>query len=196
MTKSIMFPYALLLITFLLITKGTIDYENQIENYKEEINCKSSEINILITEFDSLVKELEINTIEYQLKNQIKYQFNQYRDTFMNILDAIIHVESSNNDSAYHKGEDAVGCLQIRQTMVNDVNRILKRKRKVKRYTYNDRWDRDKSIEMFNIFINYYGLESAEEIARCWNGGPRGINNPYTVRYWNKVKTELEEINS
>jgi len=190
MIKSIMFPYALLLIVFALITKGTIDYENQIECYKEEINDKSSEINILITELDSLVNELEINSIEYQIKQQI----NQYRDTFMNIIDAIIHVESSNNDSAYHKGEDAVGCLQIRQCMVNDVNRILKRHGKIKRYAYNDRWDRDKSIEMFNIYVNYYGLESAEDIARCWNGGPRGSNKENTVYYWNKVKSELEDV--
>jgi hypothetical protein len=190
--KKLILPYALLLITFLLVTKGTIDYENQIESYKEEINDKSSEINGLITEVDSLIKELEINSIEYQIKQQI----NQYRDTFMNILDAIIHVESSNNDSAYRESEDAVGCLQIRQTMVDDVNRILKRQGKIKRYTYNDRWERDKSIEMFNIFVDYYNLETAEEMARCWNGGPRGINNPATVDYWGKVKSELEDINS
>ena len=46
-------------------------------------------------------------------------------------IGAIIRVESSNNDSAYNANEDAVGCLQIRQTMVNDVNRILKRQGKI-----------------------------------------------------------------
>jgi hypothetical protein len=49
---------------------------------------------------------------------------------------------------------------------------------------------------MFNIFVDYYNLETAEEMARCWNGGPRGINNPATVDYWGKVKSELEDINS
>jgi len=108
------------------------------------------------------------------------------------IVSAIIRVESSNNDSAYNANEDAVGCLQIRQTMVDDVNRILKRQGKDKRYTYTDRWDRVMSIEMFNIFCEYYGLETAEEIARCWNGGPRGIDKPATVRYWNKVQDHLD----
>ena len=41
------------------------------------------------------------------------------------LISAIIHVESSNNDSAYCASEDAVGCLQIRKCMVDDVNRIL-----------------------------------------------------------------------
>ena len=49
---------------------------------------------------------------------------------------------------------------------------------------------------MFNIYVDYYNLTTAEEIARCWNGGPRGANNLNTVGYWNKVKSELDEIDS
>ena len=45
---------------------------------------------------------------------------------------------------------------------------------------------------MFDIFCKYYGLNTAEEIARCWNGGPRGINNPSTVSYWKKVQENLD----
>ncbi len=104
-----------------------------------------------------------------------------------------MYVESSYDDSAYNAYEDAVGCLQIRKCMVNDVNRILKRQGKTKQYAYIDRWDRLRSIEMFEIYSRYYGLTSAEEIARCWNGGPRGIDNPATVGYWNKVKNKIEE---
>ena len=75
--------------------------------------------------------------------------------------------------------------------MVDDVNRILKRRGALLRYTYNDRWDERKSKEMFDIFCTYYGLKTAEEMARCWNGGPRGINNPSTLSYWDKVLTEI-----
>ena len=100
-------------------------------------------------------------------------------------------VESNYNDSAYHAGEDAVGCLQIRRCMVDDVNRILKRQKSHIRFTYNDRWLRHKSIEMFNIYCNYYGLTTAEEMARCWNGGPRGMNKPLTTTYWRKVQKDL-----
>ena len=75
--------------------------------------------------------------------------------------------------------------------MVDDVNRILKRRKFDLRFTYNDRWSRDKSIYMFEIYCDHYNLITAEEIARCWNGGPRGINNPATVGYWEKVKNEI-----
>ena len=79
--------------------------------------------------------------------------------------------------------------------MVDDVNRILTKQGISKRFTYMDRWDIIKSYEMFNIFCDYYGLTTAEEMARCWNGGPRGINNPATLGYWDKVENILD-INS
>ena len=124
---------------------------------------------------------------------KLEEQLNKPNPKDLDLINAIISIESSGIDSAYNAKEDAVGCLQIRQTMVDDVNRILIRQNSSLRYTYEDRWDRDKSIEMFNIFVDYYNLETAEEIARCWNGGPRGINNPYTLGYWNKVEIKLEE---
>ena len=111
--------------------------------------------------------------------------------TLDTILLAIMFVESSYNDSAYVASEDAVGCLQIRKCMVNDVNRILKWQKSPLRFTYNSRWYRDSSIQMFEIYCDHYNLTTAEEIARCWNGGPRGINNPATVGYWEKVKDEI-----
>ena len=101
-------------------------------------------------------------------------------------------VESRNNDSAHAIGEDAVGCLQIRKTMVDDVNRILKRNKKNYSFTYEDRWSRQKSIMMFEIYCDHYNLTDPEEIARCWNGGPRGMDKEATVYYWNKVQNYLE----
>ena len=50
----------------------------------------------------------------------------------------------------------------------------------------------NKSIEMFNIYCKHYGLTTAEEIARCWNGGPRGMQNNMTAGYWKKVKNQLD----
>ena len=159
---------------------------------KEEINCglrdtldqRHELIDSLYNQLDSLHKV--IDTLRYE--SEI---FDYGTVSEAEIISALMYVESSNNDSAYNASEDAVGCLQIRKTMVNDVNRILKRQGKDKRYSYMDRWNREKSIEMFNIFCEYYGLVDAEEIARCWNGGPRGINNPATVRYWEKVKNQI-----
>ena len=76
--------------------------------------------------------------------------------------------------------------------MVNDVNRILKRQKSDLRFKYDDRWLRSKSIKMFDIYCKHYGLITAEEIARCWNGGPRGMNNPLTSTYWRKVQENLD----
>ena len=156
---------------------------------KEEINCglrdtldqRHELIDSLYNQIDSLYKV--IDTLQYEKEI---FDYNVSYNT--QILSAIISVESSNNDNAYNSNEDAVGCLQIRKTMVDDINRILRRKKSPIRFTYQDRWDRYKSIKMFEIYCKHYRLTSYEQIARCWNGGPRGINNPATVRYWNKVQ--------
>ena len=108
------------------------------------------------------------------------------------LLSAIMMVESRNNDSAHAIGEDAVGVLQIRKCMVDDVNRILNRQKKELKFTYYDRWSRQKSIQMFEIYCEHYGLETAEEIARCWNGGPRGMDKEATSYYWEKVQDHLD----
>ena len=110
------------------------------------------------------------------------------------LIDALIHVESSGNDSAYCVSEDAVGCLQIRKTMIRDVNRILKHRGDTTKYKMKDRWNRIKSIEIFNIYCEHYKLTSPEAKARCWNGGPRGLTKKATQKYWDKVNKELNKI--
>ena len=160
---------------------------------KEEINCGLKDtldhrhhlIDSLYNCIDSLHKE--IDTLQWE-KNIFDY--NVSYDT--EILSAIILVESSNDDNAYNEYEDAVGCLQIRKTMVDDINRILRRKSSPIRFTYQDRWNRYKSIKMFEIYCKYYRLETYEQIARCWNGGPQGLYNPATVKYWNKVQDRID----
>ena len=152
---------------------------------EEEFKTQST-IDSLQNVIDSL--KHEIDTLQWE--NQI-WDFNLSQNT-THLLSAIMFVESSYNDSAYHKGEDAVGCLQIRKCMVNDVNRILRRQRSDLRFSYDDRWLRNKSIKMFDIYCKHYGLITAEQIARCWNGGPRGMQNEMTAGYWEKVKNQLD----
>ena len=93
---------------------------------KEEINCglrdtldqRHELIDSLYNQIDSLYKE--IDTLQYEKEI---FDFGNVSEN--EIISALMYVESSNNDSAYNANEDAVGCLQIRKTMVNDVNRIL-----------------------------------------------------------------------
>ena len=168
------------------------------ERINKEIKTQTT-IDSLQNVIDSL--QLQVDTIQYESiyttvihwpwGREEFYYFKYKNNNDGDLLSALIFVESSDNDSAYRACEDAVGCLQIRKTMVDDINRILKRQKSTLKFTYNDRWSRDKSIQMFNIYCKYYKLKTPEEIARCWNGGPRGINNPSTVGYWEKVKNQI-----
>ena len=159
-------------------------YENH--KLKENISTQKHHIEELHIKIDSLSEE--IDTLIYNR------ELSKHNVSETDILKAIMTVESQNNDSAYAESENAAGCLQIRPIMVREVNRILKIQKSTIKYTLTDRWNRQKSIEMFNIFINHYNLSTAEEMARGWNGGPRGISKSTTVAYWGKVKNELTSI--
>ena len=177
---------ALVYLTSMYVIMTTVGYENDITVLHNRIEQLEDKI-----ESDScLIERLEHNLDSIQ--RRFKIFDSEPGIDFMNVLNAIIQVESGGNPKAHAKGEDAVGILQIRKCMVDDINRILKRKGILKSYSYADRWSEEKSIEMFDIFWDYYGLETAEEMARCWNGGPRGIDKPATEYYWNKVESNLE----
>jgi len=111
------------------------------------------------------------------------------------LVDALIIVESQGNDSAVgdtHLGSPSIGVLQIRPIMVREVNRILKLKGTKHRYKMSDRWNREKSIEMFLIWKEFHHKDSDyESIARSWNGGPNGPKNQKTYNYWKKVEHQL-----
>ena len=169
--------FIIILMTFLF--GSILNKIETIEQLENQLEHKSFQIDSLIHEIDTL-----------QWENQI-WDFNLSQNT-THLLSAIMFVESSYNDSAYNSYEDAVGCLQIRKCMVNDVNRILRRQKLDVKFTYDDRWSRNKSIKIFDIYCKHYGLTTAEQIARCWNGGPRGMDKPLTATYWRKVQENLD----
>ncbi len=116
-------------------------------------------------------------------------------DSIQLLIYSMIYIESRGNDSSYCKKENAVGCLQIRPVMVKEVNRFLRKMDKTLRYTLDDRWSREKSIEMFKVWYNYRHSESTLEIiARSWNGGPRGPKRKSTLNYWKKVELHYDEL--
>ena len=171
------------LAAFIGLILTIIGLKNSVD--QEEVKTQST-IDSLQNVIDSLYHE--IDTLQWE--NQI-WDFNLSQNT-THLLSAMIFVESSNDDLAYNPNEDAVGCLQIRKCMVKDVNRILRRQKLDLRFSYDDRWNRYKSIKMFDIYCKHYGLTTAEQIARCWNGGPRGMQNEMTAGYWKKVKNQLD----
>ena len=103
------------------------------------------------------------------------------------LIEAIIHVESRGDSMAYNAGEDAVGVLQIRPIMMREVNRLLG----YNKYTLDDRWSKSKSIEMFNVIKDHTTNPTNERLARNWNGGWNGYKKKSTLKYWQKVKTQL-----
>ena len=141
--------------------------------------------NSTLTEEDCLPDIIEVKIIKQPIIKKQK------------LVEALIQVESRGNDSCVgdrHLIVPSIGCLQIRPIMVREVNRILKKLGKNKRYKNKDRYSREKSIEMFTIWKNFHHKNDSDEIiARCWNGGPKGYKRKSTLNYWKKVKKELNE---
>lgn len=104
------------------------------------------------------------------------------------LLLAIEHVESGGNPNAVGDGGQAVGCLQIHPSMVDECNRI----KGSKVFTLEDRKDRAKSIEMFWTYTNFWNKKtkdtSEQGMAQRWNGGPTGHKKSATLNYWKKVQ--------
>jgi len=82
------------------------------------------------------------------------------------IIDVLITVESNGKTNAING--NAVGVLQIKPVMVKEVNRILR----YPAYTLDDRWDKEKSIEMAGVFYTFWlkrwGNLSDRELMGRW----------------------------
>jgi len=117
--------------------------------------------------------------------------------TAVDIVKALIKVESNGNNHAIGDGGMAVGCLQIWNVVIQDVNRIYHTD-----YKATDRTDRKKSIEICRKYLAYWGKHyekktgktcTLEVLSRIWNGGPTGYKKDSTIKYWNKVKKEINK---
>ncbi len=96
---------------------------------------------------------------------------------------ALIEVESGGDEKAIGKTNDA-GVLQITPVYLADVNRILGNEI----YYLNCRFDREKSIEMFEIYQKHYNPDkNIEKAIRLHN--PRA-----GIAYKNKVMREFKNI--
>lgn len=114
------------------------------------------------------------------------------------LIPALMAVESGGDIDAVGDDGKAVGCLQIHECVIRDVNRIYKT-----RYVSEDRLSYERSVEICEHYLQYYGyaLEEnhhrgvgLEDLARIWNGGPRGYQKASTLGYWKKVESELERL--
>jgi len=110
-------------------------------------------------------------------------------DLLFNLFLAVSVVESGVNPDAIGDQGRAIGIVQIHKILVDDVNRIGH---------YNllpeDRNKVGYSWLMFRVYMEHYGrgLDRQEDLARLWNGGPKGLNKPATIKYGKTVAEILE----
>lgn len=84
------------------------------------------------------------------------------------VIEAIAMVESECQPHRVSKNGLYVGYLQISEILVRECNRIVG----YKKYTYADRYDKQKSIEMFIDYQEHYNPDgNMERAIRLWNSG-------------------------
>lgn len=113
-----------------------------------------------------------------------KREFN-----YDNIFSAIAAVESNFNPMAVNHSEKAVGMLQVRPICLKDVNNFYGTN-----YSHDEMYNPIKAAHVFILYTKMYGAETYEEMARIWNGGPKGMRKKSTLRYWSKVKRKLNNL--
>jgi uncharacterized protein (DUF2267 family) len=76
----------------------------------------------------------------------------------------------------HHPDKDSAGPMGIKKIFVDDVNRIIG----YKRYTYTDRYNRDKAFAMTRTYLRYYmkdevSIEKAFAVFRAGNDGSKHL---------------------
>lgn len=121
---------------------------------------------------------------EVKMTSKSSNEFN-----WLPIINAIMEVESKGNPNIVSKDGKFVGVLQIQKIVVDDCNEYLQLylKQPNKKFAYDDRYDINKSIEMFILIQKRYNKSNdIEKAIRIWNGG-----NKYSIQktqnYYDKV---------
>ena len=110
------------------------------------------------------------------------------------LITAIGTVESKLNDKTVN-GVHA-GFLQISKVAVAECNRINKIKKVSKRYTLQDRFNHQKSIEMFWIIQKFYNTSGDLHYGiLLWNEGCSAMKKPKRkTSYYNKVMNVYNKL--
>ena len=121
-----------------------------------------------------LPKKARVITNKPKRKNTIIPDIKQlFIDDWNILIQAIIYIESKCDAKARNK--DCLGILQLRPIYVRQVNKILG----YNKFKYDDRLNPTKSIEMFNIYQNYFNKKKNIKKAILLH------NN--SLKYYNKV---------
>ncbi len=108
------------------------------------------------------------------------------------LLTVLSKVESNDNRWAYNPVERACGILQIRQPVIDDVNKYCLQSYELDD-AYNPRNARNIAEKYLRLWCNAERQYSFEDAARMWNGGGHeGWWKLSTLPYWRKVEAELK----
>ena len=109
------------------------------------------------------------------------------------VLAAIRIVESNDDPDAVGDGGDSIGCYQIQKCYWLDAKEFSDLGG-----TYLDCYNRGYADRTVRCYMDRYATErrlgrevTQEDIARIHNGGPNGYKKKATLKYWEKVKKEL-----
>ncbi len=109
------------------------------------------------------------------------------------VISAISKVESSGNPKAVSSDGLYVGYLQISKILVKQCNILAG----YQKYTYNDRYSKEKSIAMFIDYMEEYNPEgNLEKAIRLWNSGDLKCmsRKAKTERYYQRVMKRYNEL--
>lgn len=108
-------------------------------------------------------------------------------DKWDKFIEAVIWKESKGDANAIGDSGKAVGVLQIHPIMVREANRILamKDESKTNYYKYDDRYSREKSIEIFKIVQDYHNVShDFDKALQIWNKNhPSSYKNEIMAKY-------------
>lgn len=118
----------------------------------------------------------------------IKTEYVTIKDTLTDwqvFVMALIEVECERNPKA-RSHKNAIGPLQITEIYVKEVNRLYKTN-----YVFEDAWDLNKSLEMFNLMNQHYNPD--KNIDKAIKMHNPGAGNWYSKRI--KKRMELIRFN-
>lgn len=148
-------------------------------NFKRILLCAI----LMIASFDALAysSETQIDSTSITVISEDSIKNIIIED----IIDAIVYVESGGRLNAVNGS--CCGPMQISPGMVTGVNRILKSNGATYQFTLKDRFNLEKSKEMFRIYNRKHNPSfNIEKAIRSWNGG-LGYKISSTQHYYNKV---------
>ncbi len=139
-----------------------------------------------------LIKLLTFSLLVTLVTLNIKASNGDNKSTFdwTPLITVISKLESGGNPKA--RNGQYIGILQISPGLVNVCNNILKSKGSSDRFTLNDRYSKEKSIQMFTLFMERYNPTNCiDKAIRMWKGGTR-YSIKATQSYVNRVMRLLK----